>query len=158
MPVQPPTPKPPAPATPRVAAPPAPVAPQAPAPAAQLAPTRPTVPPKPLLGGAERRHSQRVILVIPVEVTWAGEAGLHVKEHATTEVVSQHGALLKMKTCLPVGTEIELTRPKIRQTSKARVVGIAPPAVDGMARNSVELALPSEAFWGVVIPKLNPTG
>jgi hypothetical protein len=104
--------------------------------------------------GAEgdRRRSTRVLLVMPVDVAWTSKDGLQVQEHAETEVVSQHGAMLRMGTRLPVGVQLELRRPASGMSGKARVVGVGNPSPDGMARVAVELAVPSDAFWGISFP------
>lgn len=106
-------------------------------------------------GGAEsgdRRRSTRVLLVMPVDVAWTSKEGLQVQEHAETEVVSQHGAMLRMSTRLPVGVQLELRRPASGMSGKARVVGVGNPSPDGMARVAVELTVPSDAFWGISFP------
>ncbi len=105
--------------------------------------------------GAERRRSQRVLLVIPVEVTWTTRDGRRLKENAETQVVNAHGALLRMKTTLPLSAEVELTRPRTQQSVLARVVWAGDVAEqDEMPRVAVELAVPSETFWGVSIPPI----
>ncbi len=117
---------------------------------AALTPTANTPPP-----GAERRRSQRVLLVIPVDVAWITREGLRVREHAETVVVNAHGALLRMKTLLPISEEVELMRPRTSQSTRARVVWAGDVAEeDEMTRVAVELAVPSETFWGVSIPPL----
>lgn len=102
----------------------------------------------------DRRRSTRVLLVMPVDVAWTSKEGLQVQEHAETEVVSQHGAMLRMSTRLPVGVQVELRRPASGMSGKARVVGVGNPSPDGMARVAVELAVPSDAFWGISFPPL----
>ncbi len=104
---------------------------------------------------AEQRRSQRVLLVIPVEVRWTLQDGVRVTEHAETEEVNAHGALLRMKTHLRISTEMELSRPRTHQSAKAKVVGIRGEAGPGWLNPvAVELAAPSETFWGVSIPPL----
>ncbi|MFQ5662537.1 MAG: PilZ domain-containing protein [Terriglobia bacterium] len=105
---------------------------------------------------AERRRSQRVLLVIPVEATWETQQGICVQP-AETEEVSAHGALLRMKALLPLPKEFELTHRKTRQSTRARVVEIRAGERDGMKRIAVELAVPSETFWGISIPPLHST-
>ncbi len=118
---------------------------------AALTPTVSVPPP-----GAERRRSQRVLLVIPVEVAWTTAEGLRVAENAETEVVNAHGALLRMKTFLPISVEVELMRPRTRQSALARVVWTGDLAEeDEWTRIAVELAVPSETFWGVSIPPIS---
>ncbi len=105
--------------------------------------------------GVERRRSQRVLLVIPVEVAWTTKEGQRFKEDAETQVVNAHGALLRMKTALAISAEVELTRPRTRQSTRARVVWTGDVVEeDEMTRVAVELAVPSETFWGVSIPPI----
>ncbi len=127
----------------------------------QVAPQRgvlstvPTARPNSSTGGeSDRRRSTRVLLVIPVDVAWTSKDGLSVQEHAETEVVSQHGAMLRMGTRLPVGVQVELRRPANGLSGKARVVGVGNPSPDGMARVAVELTVPSDAFWGISFPPM----
>ena len=103
---------------------------------------------------SDRRRSTRVLLVMPVDVAWTSKDGLQVQEHAETEVVSQHGAMLRMSTRLPVGVQLELRRPASGMSGKARVVGVGNPSPDGMARVAVELTMPSDAFWGISFPPI----
>jgi len=112
-------------------------------------PTANTVPPK-----AERRRSQRVLLVIPMEVTWTTKEGVRVKEHAETEEVNACGAVLRMKAHPPISTEVELTHGRTHESVRARVVGMRDPTTEGLKRIGVDLAPLSETFWGVSIPTL----
>lgn len=105
--------------------------------------------------GSDRRRSTRVLLIIPVKATWTSKDGLQVQEHAETEVVSEHGAMLKMGTRLAAGTQIELCRLASGQITKAKVVGVGNPSPDGLARVAVELTTGSDKFWGISFPPLS---
>lgn len=107
-------------------------------------------------GDSDRRRSTRVLLVMPVEVKWVAKDGLVVQEQAETEVVSQHGAMLRMKARLAPGTQVELRRPSAHQAAKAKIVGVGNPSPDGLARVAVEMTVPSDAFWGVSFPAGSP--
>lgn len=98
------------------------------------------------------RRSDRVFLVVPVDVMWMKAEGKQAKESAATEVVNAHGALLRMKAPLPVNTRVVLTHRVTQQSSPARVVGTQPPEDGGKMGIAVELDEPSESFWGVSIP------
>jgi len=106
---------------------------------------------------SNRRRSTRVLLVMPVDVAWTSKDGLQVQEHAETEVVSLHGAMLRMSTRLPVGMQVELRRPASGMSGKARVVGVGNPSPDGMARVAIELSMPSDAMWGISFPPIAPS-
>lgn len=101
---------------------------------------------------SNRRRSTRVMLVIPVEIKWMTKDGPWVQEHADTEVVSAHGAMLRMKSRLHPGAQVEIRRPSIGQSVKAKVVGVGNPSNDGLARIAVEMVVPNETFWGIVFP------
>ena len=107
---------------------------------------------QPAKNEGNRRRSSRVMLVIPVEVKWMTKDGPWVQEHADTEVVSQHGAMLKMKSRPSAGTQMEVRRPSLGQSVKVKVVGMGNPAQDGFARVAVEMLVPSDTFWGISFP------
>ena len=100
----------------------------------------------------DRRRSQRVLIVIPVSVSWTTKEGVRVKEEAHTEVVSRHGALLRFKGSLPVGAQVELSRLRTGAASHAKVVWAGKPDADGIGRVAVELTETSDEFWGVYLP------
>lgn len=102
--------------------------------------------------GSEHRRSARVLLVIPVEVAWTTPSGVRVQEHAETEIVNAHGALLRLKARLPRGAAVELTRARTHEKTQARVVFTSEHGADGLFRAGVELAVPGEKFWGVILP------
>ncbi len=104
----------------------------------------------------ERRRSQRVHLAIPVEVGWQ-EDHEHVSEHAETEVLNAYGALLRMKPHLPIPIDVELSRPREGLSTPARVVGFREPTPKGLLGVAVELAAPSETFWGISFPPVPST-
>lgn len=98
----------------------------------------------------ERRRSQRTRTVKPVEVARHAEAGIYVWEQAETDVVSAHGALLRMKHNLPIREVITLRLPGATNWTMARVMRCDPPRPDGWTPVAVELAVPNEAFWGLL--------
>lgn len=101
---------------------------------------------------SDRRRSTRVLLVMPVEVKWMTKDGPWVQEHGETEIVSQHGAMLRMKSRISPGTLIEVRRPEVGASAKAKVVGVGNPSSDGLARMAVEMTAPNDSFWGVTFP------
>ena len=104
----------------------------------------------------ERRRSQRVHLAIPVEVGWQ-EDHVHVSEHAEIEVLNAYGALLRMKPHLPIPIDVELSKPREGLSTPARVVGFREPTPEGLLGVVVELAAPSETFWGISFPPVPST-
>ena len=102
--------------------------------------------------GTEHRRSQRVLLAIPVNVAWAGRSGDRVEEEALTEIVNAHGALLRMKAPVAVGTEVEVTHGHTKKITKAVVVYTEEPEKGKRAGVGLELEAASQQFWGITIP------
>ena len=70
-----------------------------------------------------------------------------VREQGETEVVSAHGALLKISTRVPQGDIVTLMRPGGNPAKLARVATILGRDADGRLRLAVELDTPSLEFW-----------
>ncbi len=107
-----------------------------------------------LLATANQRRSQRVFLVVPIDVVWGRSDGLQVREAGHTEVVNAHGALLRTSAKFPCKKEVKLIHGKTHNSTVAKVVRNYPPREDGVPRSAVELGEPSETFWGVSIPPI----
>ncbi len=102
---------------------------------------------------AGRRRSQRVHLVVPLNVAWTTPDGVHLNEPAKTEVVNAHGGLLQMKEPYPGFKEVvELSHSSTARSCKARIAWIFEPEDGKPARIAIELAVASQAFWGVSFP------
>ncbi|MFQ5696130.1 MAG: hypothetical protein ACE5HB_09090 [Terriglobia bacterium] len=99
----------------------------------------------------DRRRSQRVRLAIPVTVSWKSKEGNTHTEQAQTEEVNAHGAVVLMTTALPLAATVQLTNTRTSQTARARVVALRSPA-DGKQRVAFELKVPTDTFWGIIIP------
>ena len=96
----------------------------------------------------DQRRSKRVVLVIPVEATWVSIEGKRLREQARTEVVSAHGALLRMQSKQFVPITIELHNFQAQESAWARVVCFR--AVENRSvQFAVELAKPSGTLWGL---------
>ena len=98
------------------------------------------------------RRSQRMLLVIPVTVSWRTASGVTLRQHAATEVVNAHGAMVKIKASIPVNSIVDLMRPSLNRSAKARVVSSAEPEEDGLTRLAVEFVEPNNEFWGISFP------
>ncbi len=101
---------------------------------------------------AERRRCQRVRLAVPVDVVWKTSDGARHSEHAKSELVNAYGGLLEMNELYPLKQVVELSHSPKHQTSRARVVWVTEPEDGKSARIAVELAIPSQAFWGISFP------
>ena len=101
----------------------------------------------------EQRRSQRVHLVVPLNVVWSTPDGVRHNEPAKTEVVNAYGGLLQMKEPYPGFKEVvELSHSSTARSCKGRVVWIFEPEDGKQARIAIELAVASQAFWGVSFP------
>ena len=105
----------------------------------------------------ELRRSQRVSLVVPIDVSWTGRGGADHREKAETVQVNDYGALLRMKTPPPLSTEVKLVRRGRKKTARARFIRIGFRGQDGLTRFAVELAAPSYTVWGVVFSQSPPS-
>lgn len=94
------------------------------------------------------RRSHRTATVHPVDVEWKRGDGLKVREPGETEVVSAHGALLRMHAIVPRQSEIILRQLTTHQAILARVVRVDPARADGVPRVAVEFSAPDEEYWG----------
>ena len=104
----------------------------------------------------ELRRSQRVSLVVPMDVSWTGRGGADHRKQAETVQVNDYGAMLRMKTPPSVSTEVKLVRRGRKKTARARVIRVSFRGQDGLKRFAVELAVPSYTFWGVVFSQSPP--
>jgi len=103
--------------------------------------------------GAQRRRSQRVHLAVPVDVAWKTSDGVRHSEHANAEVVNAYGGLLEMiEPYPPLKQVVELYHSSTHRSCRARVVWVTEPENGKPARIAVELAIPSQAFWGISFP------
>ncbi len=79
---------------------------------------------------------------------WHSGEGIYVRETAETENVSSHGALLRLKPATPLSQTISL-RAGGGSWRLARVKRCESKTPDGWTHVAIDLAEPSEAFWGV---------
>ena len=106
---------------------------------------------RPEASSERKRRSPRVFWQVPVVMIWTGPGGLRVRERAETEIVNAHGALLRLRSPLQSGKQVELLDPRTNVTTPARVIWSAREG-DTSTRAGVELAEPNETFWGLYIP------
>ena len=104
----------------------------------------------------EYRRSQRALVRIPITVSWSPPAGpASLKESTETEVVSAHGALIRLRQVLARDTRVEITHKRTQQSASGRVAWVEQPKnqTDSF-RVGIELSVPSESFWGISLPPL----
>lgn len=98
------------------------------------------------------RRSSRLRVAIPVVISWTNSSQLTVRARGETEVISLHGALLKMDLDVSVGAEVLLSRPETGKKVKGRVVAKGLTGPDGLPRAAVEILSADATFWGVTFP------
>ncbi len=107
--------------------------------------------------GGQRRRSQRVHLLVPLEMAWTTKENEQIKEHGETEEVNAHGALLWVKNCPSPRTPVKLTHGHTGNSTMARVISERNLRPTGYRQVAVELAVPSYAFWGISFPPVPST-
>jgi hypothetical protein len=105
--------------------------------------------PETLPAQAERRRWQRTHVVTSVTVAWHTEDGRFVTEQAETVDVSASGALLRMEKDHPLRQVVELIRGPEPEHTLARVMRSGPLSPEGGTLVALQLAAPSEVFWGI---------
>ncbi len=105
--------------------------------------------PKTLPAQAERRRSQRTHVLTSVTVAWHTQDGRYVTEQAKTVDVSASGALLRMEKDHPLRQVVELIRGPEPEHVLARVLRSGPLSPEGGMLVALQLAAPSEVFWGI---------
>jgi hypothetical protein len=99
--------------------------------------------------GPERRRSRRIQHFLSAEIVWHSGEGIYVREQAETENVSPHGALLRLKPATPLSQTISLRPAGGGSWQVAKVKRRETDSPDGWTHIAIDLAEPSEAFWGV---------
>jgi len=106
---------------------------------------------KPTSPRGERRRSQRKAVVIPVSVEWQASGG-RVRVRGETELISAHGALLKLKTLQRPPERLVVKNLASGQSSEATLLYSVELGEDRALRLAVSLETPGELFWGGQLP------
>lgn len=111
---------------------------------------KPEHPAKPAFA-KERRRSPRVELVVPVQLEWTTDTGEYIEVNGETEIVSAHGALIRLKTAPDITSEVRIRN---RQTGKVAWSSLVSeyPAKGDQRRLAFVLSTPEETFWGDSVP------
>jgi len=100
--------------------------------------------------GEERRRSQRVMIQVPVSLTYT-VAGQSVTVRAHTVSVNDHGAMILCTRAIDSGTRLELQNDRSRQRQPGRVTR-APRYTSNGFLVPVEFDAPVPGFWGISFP------
>lgn len=103
---------------------------------------------------SNRRRSTRVVATVTVQVRWTTVEGFRAAAVAYTNVFNAHGALLSLKSPIPLPFEVEISRPGKEIEIPARVVDSSAFSPNIPTRVAVELDAPDDTFWGIPVPPL----
>ena len=103
-----------------------------------------------LLPGEERRRSQRVLIRIPVTLSYTAKER-PVTIPAETIAVNDHGALIVCARLLPAGAKLELLNNRSGQRRNCRVTRASRQTSEGF-EVPVEFDAPAKGFWPVSFP------
>ena len=101
----------------------------------------------------ERRRSQRVMIQVPVSLTYT-VADQSVTVRAHTESVNDHGAMILCTRSIDSGTRLEVQNDRSRQRQPGRVTRAPRDTSEGFLV-PVEFDAPIPGFWGISFPPTN---
>ena len=102
----------------------------------------------------ERRHSDRVMLTIPLSVSGVDSQGRPFEADARTISLNRNGLLIEAARPLRLGQVVRLTNQLGRRTAEFRVVGPVAPLVEGAGQWALEALEPDSNIWGIKFPPL----
>ncbi|MEE9240898.1 MAG: PilZ domain-containing protein [bacterium] len=92
------------------------------------------------------RRSSRALVRLPLIVAAKDDGGNVSFHSAETEVVSQHGALIRSESALSVGDSLEITWRNKNRSAEARVVWVTTGKKEGEFEVGIEF-VGEEGFW-----------
>lgn len=99
----------------------------------------------------ERRRGPRLARCLPVVLSWVDEFGRAREEPAETQLVSQHGALVRSPVALPLHQRLRLRALELNREAEAEVVWVESSEVPGRTDLAIEF-VDTEDFWGIPFP------
>jgi len=101
----------------------------------------------------ERRRSQRVMIQVPVSLTYV-VAGQSMTLRAHTVSVNDHGAMILCNRTIDSGMRLELQNDRSRQRVNGRVTRNPHDTPEGFLV-PIEFDTPTPGFWGISFPPTN---
>jgi hypothetical protein len=98
-----------------------------------------------------KRRSERVVLIVPIQLSVKLDDGRTASEEARTQVVNAHGGLLKARLQLVAGEEFLLTNPKTSVSARCRVVRTEQKEPPDLLI-AFQFEKPEPTFWPIVFP------
>ena len=100
-------------------------------------------------GGKQRnRRSDRFPSSLDIEARWSLPDGSTATERGRASEINSHGAVLKLARYPQPGDTLDITNLTSGETVPARTIGPRK-TPDGSMGSAIELAWPSETFWGI---------
>jgi PilZ domain len=109
-------------------------------------------PESPLRIQVQRRHSERVLLRIPIEVKGKDSAGKMFKEVASTLVINRDGARITLKQAVRVNDRLTITNLRSQTSCPFRVVSQGGQSLGEGPEYGIECLERNLAFWGIEFP------
>jgi hypothetical protein len=100
---------------------------------------------------ANRRRSQRVLMIVPVRVSGQTSVGLPFDEETHTRAISAHGALILVSTRVHRGQRLTLSNVQTKAALECVVAHIEK-YQSSQPQVGVEFAMPNPVFWHVAFP------
>jgi hypothetical protein len=102
----------------------------------------------------ERRHSDRVMLTIPLNISGVDSHGRPFEAGARTISLNRNGLLIEAARPLHLGQVVRLTNQLGRRAAQFRVVGPVVPLLEGAGEWALEALEPDSNIWGIKFPPL----
>jgi hypothetical protein len=103
--------------------------------------------------GEERRRSQRVIIRVPVTLTFL-QQDQKVTLAAHTVAVNIHGAMVLCPRAIDADTKVEIYNDRTRERAGARVTRAPRESTEGFLI-PLEFSAPNPSFWQITFPPAN---
>ncbi len=100
----------------------------------------------------EKRRSDRLMLTIPLRVSWQDAQGRSFEADARTLTLNRHGARIHVLRPLVRGSVVRLTNLISRRDTEFRVVGPVSPHTEKGGEWGVELVDGKANIWGIQFP------
>jgi hypothetical protein len=100
-----------------------------------------------------RRHSDRVLLKIPLEVAGTNAEGESFTERTETLVIGRSGAFFYLQNSLRAGDQITITNLQTKQSCPFRAVNSKQDVARGVRAWGVECLEPERNFWQICFPQ-----
>jgi len=97
------------------------------------------------------RRSQRLLLKISVVVTGQKLNGSSFFEHAGTEIVNAHGALLHLREAVLQDQHLRIQNNKTGEEQPCKVISVGQ-KTDGKAEVAIEFLEPAPRCWRIAFP------